>query len=56
VESSRSPSTAGAGLGLAIVHQLAQANGWQIWLENRREEGLAAWIQVPYGVSEMPAR
>ncbi|HSO78706.1 MAG TPA: HAMP domain-containing sensor histidine kinase, partial [Chromatiaceae bacterium] len=48
VESSRSPDTGGAGLGLAIVRQLAQANSWQVWLENRPEGGLAAWISVPY--------
>lgn len=48
VESSRSPTTGGAGLGLAIVRQLAQANGWRVSLENRPEGGLAAWIEIPY--------
>ncbi len=48
VESSRSPATGGAGLGLAIVRQLAQANGWRVWLENRPGGGLAAWVRVPY--------
>lgn len=47
VEASRSPSTGGAGLGLAIVQQLAQANGWRVWLENRPEGGLAAWVSLP---------
>jgi two-component system osmolarity sensor histidine kinase EnvZ len=47
VESSRNPTTGGAGLGLAIVRQLAQANGWTIELENRPEGGLAAWLTMP---------
>lgn len=47
VDASRSPATGSTGLGLAIVRQLAQANGWQVWLENRREGGLAAWVDVP---------
>ena len=37
----------GAGIGLAIVQQLAQANGWRVWLENRPEGGLAAWVSLP---------
>ena len=47
VEASRSPGTGGAGLGLAIVRQLAQANGWSVELENRAEGGLAAWVVMP---------
>jgi two-component system osmolarity sensor histidine kinase EnvZ len=47
VEASRSPGTGGAGLGLAIVRQLAQANGWRLELENRVGGGLAAWAIVP---------
>lgn len=47
VEHSRSPNTGGTGLGLAIVRQLAQAHGWQVWLENRPEAGLAAWVELP---------
>ncbi len=54
VDASRSPATGGTGLGLAIVRQLAQANGWQVWLENRREGGLAAWVQVPIASADRP--
>lgn len=43
-DSSRSPQTGGAGLGLAIVRELAKANDWQVKLEPRAEGGLAAWI------------
>ncbi|KAA6185316.1 HAMP domain-containing protein [Thiohalocapsa marina] len=46
VEHSRSPVTGGTGLGLAIVRQLAQVCGWRVWLENRPDGGLAAWLQV----------
>ena len=34
------------GLGLAIVRQLAHANGWQVSLEGRVGGGLAAWVVV----------
>lgn len=44
---SRSPQTGGAGLGLAIVRELASANGWQVMLEPRDGGGLAAWIVLP---------
>ena len=47
VDASRSITTGGAGLGLAIVQQLAQSNGWTIRLENRDGGGLAAWLTLP---------
>jgi two-component system osmolarity sensor histidine kinase EnvZ len=47
VEPSRNPGTGGAGLGLAIVRQLAQSNGWIVRLENRVDGGLAAWVTLP---------
>jgi two-component system osmolarity sensor histidine kinase EnvZ len=47
LDDSRSPQTGGAGLGLAIVLELARANGWQVWLEPRPEGGLAARIGLP---------
>lgn len=52
VDASRSPVTGGAGLGLAIVQQLTQANGWRVWLENRPEGGLAAWLSLPLAPSD----
>jgi len=45
-EASRSPVTGGAGLGLAIVRQLAEANGWQVRLLEREDGGLAAWLEL----------
>jgi two-component system osmolarity sensor histidine kinase EnvZ len=47
VESSRSTTTGGSGLGLAVVRQLAQANGWKVSLENRPGGGLAARVELP---------
>lgn len=47
VEASRSPVTGGAGLGLAIVRQLAAANGWQVELRARDGGGLEAWLSLP---------
>lgn len=46
LDDSRSPQTGGAGLGLAIVRELARANGWQARLEPRDGGGLAAWIEL----------
>lgn len=50
LDASRSPATGGAGLGLSIVRQLADANGWQIELRARPGGGLEAWLSVPRGV------
>lgn len=47
VETSRSPCTGGAGLGLAIVQQLASINGWQVRLSPRSGGGLEAWLSIP---------
>jgi two-component system osmolarity sensor histidine kinase EnvZ len=47
LEGSRSPVTGGFGLGLAIVQQLARANGWSVSLEAREGGGLAAWVDLP---------
>lgn len=46
VDSARSPATGGAGLGLAIVRQLAEANGWRVELLPRAGGGLAAWLSL----------
>ncbi len=47
LEGSRNPATGGVGLGLAIVQQLAHANGWTVRLEGREGGGLAAWVELP---------
>ena len=47
VETSRSPATGGAGLGLAIVRQLADTHGWQVELKPRAGGGLEAWLTLP---------
>ena len=47
LDNSRSPATGGAGLGLAIVRELAHANGWTATLEARPGGGLAAWLDLP---------
>lgn len=52
LEPSRSPTTGGFGLGLAIVRELARVNGWQITLEPRAGGGLQAWIEI----AAVPAR
>lgn len=47
LDDSRSPQTGGAGLGLAIVRELARVNGWRVTLEPRSGGGFAAWIALP---------
>lgn len=47
LDAARSPATGGAGLGLAIVRQLAQTNGWTVALKPREGGGLEAWLTVP---------
>ncbi|MDP1647614.1 MAG: ATP-binding protein [Rubrivivax sp.] len=47
IEGSANPVAGGFGLGLAIVRQLAQANGWGARLERREGGGLAAWVELP---------
>ena len=46
LEGSRSLATGGAGLGLAIVRQLAQSNGWKVQLSNRPGGGLVAVLEI----------
>lgn len=46
VEASRSAAGGGAGLGLAIVQQLAQSQGWRVRLENRVENGGVAGLDA----------
>lgn len=47
LDTSLSPATGGAGLGLTIVRELARANGWQVRLHARPGGGLQAWIELP---------
>lgn len=47
LDAARSPAIGGAGLGLAIVRQLAEANGWRIELAPRGGGGLGAWLTLP---------
>lgn len=53
LEASRSPLTGGAGLGLAIVRELARANGWQVSLTPRPGGGLQAWLEIALPHSSM---
>ena len=46
LERSRSQATGGTGLGLAIVRQLAETNGWKVWLANRETGGLEAVLEI----------
>jgi signal transduction histidine kinase len=46
-EKSRSRASGGAGLGLAIAHQLVEAQGGEIRAENRPKGGLKMSVQFP---------
>jgi two-component system osmolarity sensor histidine kinase EnvZ len=47
IDAARSPAKGGAGLGLAIVRQLAEANRWRVELKRREGGGLEAWLTLP---------
>lgn len=47
LDDARSRPTGGVGLGLAIVRQIAQSQGWRVGLEARVGGGLSAWVEVP---------
>jgi signal transduction histidine kinase len=47
LESSRSRDTGGAGLGLSIARDVAQAHGGSLTLRNRPEGGLIAELRLP---------
>ena len=44
---SRSRGTGTSGLGLSIVHALAEAHGWRVGAENCVEGGARLWIELP---------
>ena len=46
LEPSRNRATGGSGLGLALVRQLADTQGWRVRLENRKQGGLAACLEI----------
>lgn len=47
LEASRSRSTGGSGLGLAVVRQLAVSNGIEVHLSGRRGGGTVAAVRLP---------
>ena len=47
LEDSRSRETGGAGLGLAVVRDIARAHGGDAILRNRRGRGLEAVLTLP---------
>ncbi len=44
LEPSRNRATGGSGLGLSIVRQLAEAQGWQVGIDARPGGGSCAWV------------
>ncbi len=53
MESSRNPDTGGSGLGLAVVKQLCDANGWEIELgESVIYGGLEVTLRLPLSTEE----
>jgi signal transduction histidine kinase len=49
-DESRTRSTGGAGLGLAIAQALVEAHGGRIWAENRRSGGARVAFTLPLAV------
>ncbi|WP_322629040.1 ATP-binding protein [Halothiobacillus sp.] len=48
LDEARSPNKSGAGLGLAIVRDLALTQGWQVGLLPRVSGGITAWLMIPF--------
>ena len=46
LDASRSQSTGGSGLGLAVVQQLSSAHGWQIEIRDAKPRGAAFHWQL----------
>ncbi len=47
VDGSRTRSTGGAGLGLAIVRQLVEAHGGKVWVESQVGQGARFIFTLP---------
>lgn len=54
LESSRSPATGGWGLGLAVVRQIADIQGWRVELLPREGGGLEAVVDLPEAPADQP--
>ncbi len=54
IEASRSRDTGGAGLGLSIARDIAQAHGGSIVLDNLAAGGLEVVLTLPRSLSEAP--
>ncbi len=52
-DDSRTPSTGGAGLGLAIAQGLVEAHGGEIWAENRTVGGARIAFTLPLAAREV---
>jgi signal transduction histidine kinase len=48
VETSRSRSDGGVGLGLSIVKQMVQAHGGHVWAESQLGHGSTFYVALPY--------
>jgi signal transduction histidine kinase len=48
LEASRSRQTGGTGLGLGIARDIARAAGGRLTLQNRRDGGMEAILELPH--------
>jgi len=51
----RSRATGGSGIGLAVVKQLVEAHGGQVWVESPPGQGAVFGLVLPTGGSDAPA-
>ena len=54
VDPSRSRSTGGMGLGLAVVRQLVEGMGGRVWAESEEGRGSTFAVVLPAGVNTLP--
>lgn len=55
VDSGSTRNYGGTGLGLAIARDLVSLHGGRIWLESKRDEGAAFFVQLPAAARTQPA-
>jgi signal transduction histidine kinase len=55
VEGAHGRTHEGTGIGLALVHELTQLHGGQVWVESTEGNGSKFFVALPFGEAHLPA-